>query len=110
MKKQPLNNRNDGKICDGSSILPNIILYAIEEIDGVMVYPSKNNPGFIFEAEGLVIDVDVKINYTSNVPDIAFKIQESIRHNVEAMTEYKISTVNVNVKDVYFDDTTDKKI
>ena len=41
MKKQPLNNRNDGKICYGSSILPNIILYAIEEIDGVMVYPSK---------------------------------------------------------------------
>lgn len=105
MKKLPSNNHNDGQIIYGSSILPNIILYAIEEIDGALVYPSKKPLNFIFEPEGLVIDVDVKINYLCSVPDIAFKVQESIRHNVEAMTEYKIATINVNVKDVFFDDT-----
>ena len=50
----------------------------------------------------------MKINYNLSVSEIAYKIQDSIKHNVEAMTEYKINTVNVNVKDVFFDDTSEK--
>ena len=35
---------------------------------------------------------------------MAFKIQESIKHNVESMTEYKIAQVDVKVLGVIFDD------
>ena len=34
---------------------------------------------------------------------MAFKIQETVRHNIESMTEYKVASVNVIVKGVFFD-------
>ena len=44
------------------------------------------------------------MHYSQAISDIAFKIQEAIRYNVESMTEYKIGNVNVIVLGVFFDD------
>lgn len=109
-RKRDLPNakKSEGTICYGSEILTNIITFAVDEADGVAIYPSKKPISYVFDKDGLIIDVDVKINYNLSVSEIAYKIQDSIKHNVEAMTEYKINTVNVNVKDVFFDDTSEK--
>ena len=40
---------------------------------------------------------------------MAFKIQESVRHNIESMTEYRVMSVNVIVKGVTFEDKTEQK-
>ena len=104
INKKPAPRTNDGKVTYGSGILTNIISYAVEEISDVALYQSSNPINYVFDKKGVAVDVDIKINYTCNVSEMAFKVQESIRHNVEAMTEYKINTVNVNVKDVFFDD------
>ena len=57
-----------------------------------------------FNKEGVVIDIAVKIHFSQSVSDMAFKIQEIVRHDIESMTEYKIASVNVNVKGVVFDE------
>ncbi len=104
LKKFPTPKQSDGKVSYGSGILNNIIKFAVDEIPDVSLMPSSNPIDFLFDKDGVAVDVNIKINYTCNVSEMAFKVQEAIRHNVEAMTEYKITTVNVNVKDVFFDD------
>ena len=42
----------------------------------------------------------------SAVSSLAFKIQQSIKHNVESMTNYKVTKVDVHVQDVNFSDST----
>ena len=108
-KNEPTSYQNDGKVSYGSGILTNIITFAVDELNDVCLHHGPNPIRHVFDKDGVIVDVDVKINYACNVSEVAFNVQESIRHNVEAMTEYKIMTVNVNVKDVFFDDTSDKK-
>ena len=38
------------------------------------------------------------------MPEVAFRVQENIKHNVEAMTEFHIAEVNVVVKGVVFNE------
>jgi uncharacterized alkaline shock family protein YloU len=104
LKKVPTTQQSDGKICYGSGILTNIIKLSVEEVQGVLIAPSTKPIDYFFDKDGVVVDIDVKINFTCNVSETAYNVQESVRHNVEAMTEYKISTVNVNVVDVFFDE------
>ena len=52
----------------------------------------------------VIVDVVVTINYNQSVSEMAFKVQEAIRHNVEAMTEYHVENVNVHVYGVTFDE------
>ena len=107
-KKLP--QKKEGKIvyCDG--IIDGIVVLSLAEMPYVELYSSiarKNNQSnsvkVAFEKDGINIDVYVKIHYTQSISDMAFKIQESVRHHVEAMTEYHISSVNIIVKGLLFD-------
>ena len=60
------------------------------------------------EKDGIHIDITVKIHHTQNVSDTAFKIQESVRHNLESMTEYRAACVNVHISGVDFEDNDEK--
>ena len=42
------------------------------------------------------------MDYGYNVPSLAFRIQQSIKHNVESMTKYKVDKVDVHIQDVNF--------
>ena len=108
---------HDGKIIYNGSIINGIVLLAISEIDGVEmanITPNQKNKSddklskkavrVRFEKDGIHVDVDVQIHQLSSVSDMAFKIQENVKHNVEAMTEYHIAKVNVNVVGVMFDE------
>jgi uncharacterized alkaline shock family protein YloU len=37
------------------------------------------------------------------VPELAYRIQRSIKQNVETMTKYKVAKVDVHVQDVIFE-------
>ena len=104
-------NKHEGKIVIGDGIVEGIVNISVSEMPYVELY--TQNPKNIkntssinvsFEKEGVTVDVYVKIHYTQSISDMAFKIQEVIRHNVEAMTEYHIAGVNVIVKGVLFKD------
>ena len=55
-----------------------------------------------FEKAGIYADISVVVDYGYNVPEVAFKIQQTVKHNVEAMTKYKVAKVDVYVVGVDF--------
>lgn len=106
----------EGKIIYRDGIIDGIVLLAVKEIQHVKLDSkehdslTKNNAIDVRkEKDGVHIDITVKIHYLQNVSDMAFKIQESVRHNVEAMTEYRIASVNVHISGIYFEDELDEK-
>lgn len=105
----------EGKVVYYDGIIDGIVLLAIKEIAFIELDTKetsslvKNNAIKVRkEKDGIHIDVTVKIHYTQNVSDMAFKIQESVRHNVEAMTECHVANVNVHITGVNFEDKTDE--
>ncbi len=110
IKKIPI-RENEGKIIYGNGIVDGIVLLAIQEIPNVELYSSLSHKkmssssiNVTIEKDGVHIDVIVKVHFSQSVSEVAFKIQEAVRHNVEAMTEYKIASVNVIVKGVRFNE------
>ncbi len=109
-KKIP-QKKNEEKIVYGDGIVDGIVLIALEEVPYAELYSFKTHKSghnksvkVFFDKDGVHIDVKVKIHFTQCVSDMAFKIQETVRHNVESMTEYHVAGVNVIVKGVLFGD------
>ena len=87
-----------GKVSYNSGIVSGIISLAVSEIEGVELLPGKKRGmKLYFEKDGIYADISVKVDYGYNVPEVAFKIQQSVKHNVEAMTKYKVVKVDVYV-------------
>lgn len=114
-KKKPHNIR-EGKLIYNTSIVDGIVLLAVQEIPYVELFAvsprSKMRSSAIkvtSDKDGVHIDVAIKIHYSQSVSDTAFKIQEAVRHNIEAMTEYHIASVNVLVCGIMFDDKIEEK-
>lgn len=94
-----------GKITYNSGIVSGIVSLAISEVEGVSLLTTKNKGVKLnFEKQGIVADVSVKVDSSCNVSSLAFKIQQSIKHNVESMTKYKVAKVDVHIQDVNFTD------
>ena len=109
--KKLLQKKEEGKIIYKDGIVDGIILLSVSELDHVELCSfSKNNEmkskaiKITYNKDVIQVDVMVKIHFSQSVSDVAFKIQEAIRHNVESMTEYKVAGVNVAVNGVLFDD------
>lgn len=99
------NKVGKGKVVYNSSIVKGIIYLAVTDIEGVSIHNSgkKDNKNksisLSFEGSDTVsVDVSVDIEYGYNVPDLAFVVQENIKHSIESMSRYKVSNVNI-----YFD-------
>lgn len=108
---KPQRKFKEDKIIYGDHIVDEIVVHALNEVPYAELYiakkrkkADKNTVEVYFDKDGVHIDVIVKIHFTQCVSDMAFKIQEAIRHNVESMTEYHVATINVKVKGVMFND------
>ena len=96
-----------GKITYNPNIVSGIVALAINEVEGVSLLNSKNKGVKLnFEKQGIVADISVKVNSDCNVSSLAFKIQQSIKHNVESMTKYRVAKIDVHIQDVTFTDGT----
>ncbi|MDE6667191.1 MAG: Asp23/Gls24 family envelope stress response protein [Clostridia bacterium] len=94
-----------GKITYNPNIVSGIVALAINEVEGVSLLNTKNKGVKLnFEKQGIVADISVKVNSDCNVSSLAFKIQQSIKHNVESMTKYKVAKIDVHIQDVNFSD------
>lgn len=92
-----------GKITYNAGIVSGIVALAVSEVDGVSLLKNKNKGiKLSFDKEGISADISVEVDYGYNVPSLAFRIQQSIKHNVESMTKYKVATVDVHIQDVNF--------
>ena len=92
-----------GKISYNSGIVSGIVALAIKEVEGVeLLAGKKKGLKLYFEKDGIYAEISVNADYGYSVPDVAFKIQQAVKHNVEAMTEYKVKRVDVYVVGVDF--------
>ncbi len=106
MRNIRINTSDDrtGKVVYNSGIVHNIVLLAIQEVEGAMpLQGKKNGISLYIEKDGIYADVSVVAKYWHNVPELAYRIQQSIKQSVENMTRYKVAQVNVHVCDVTFD-------
>ena len=102
---------NRDKLIYGDGIVEGIVLLAITEIPYVEIYrgvigkrPPEDAVKVVIDKSNVNVDVTVAIHYTQCVSEMAFKIQEAVKYNVESMTDYNVVSVNVNVKGVTFDE------
>ena len=105
------NYESDGKVTYNAGIVKGIVVLAVSKVQGVSLKKggTKDKLDFIkidFNGDVITVDVTVDFMYGYNVPDVAFDIQESIKQNVEAVSKYKVSSVDVHFDDVFFTENT----
>lgn len=57
----------------------------------------------VAENRDVTIDLHIVVEYGARIPDVAWKIQERIKHNVELMTGLHVEEINIHVQGVSFD-------
>ena len=101
-----LNSKDDhnGKVVYNAGIVHNIVALAVAEVEGAMPAQGKRNGISLYlEKDGIYADVSVVVKYGYNVPELAYRIQQSVKQSVENMTRYKVAKVDVHIQDVIFD-------
>ena len=99
------NDKQNGKIVYNAGIVQNIVALAVAEVEGTMPAQGKKNGISLFlEKDGIYADVSVIVKYGYNVPELAYRIQQSVKQSVENMTHYKVAEVDVHIQDVVFCD------
>ena len=98
-----------GKVTYNAGIVKGIVVLAVSDVKGVALKKEgkKDKLEFIkvdFNGDVVSVEVAVNVTYGNNVPDVAFDIQESVKRNVEAMSKYKVASVNVHVDSVIFEE------
>lgn len=97
------NNGQKGKITYNSDIVSGIVVLSLQETEGIQLVPSKSKGIKLnFEKDGVFVDISVIVCYGYNVPEVAYRIQQTIKQMVESMTHYKIAKVDVHVQSVVF--------
>lgn len=104
--KKTANSNSSGGVTYGNNVLLSMIRLAAQEISGV---GSLQGKGVKIDVVGNVVNVDVSINvyYGVSCSDVAFRIQNNIKRNLETSTTYKAGKINVNVVGVEFRDSKD---
>ena len=95
--------KEDGKVIYGTDIIQNIVEIAVAEVEGALsVEEKKSSVVLRIEKEGVYAEVSVVVKSGYNVPDFAYRIQQSVKQSVENMTHYKVAEVDVHITDVVF--------
>ena len=100
-----------GNVTYNESIVQGIVILAVSEVAGVVLKKdkAKDKVDYIkidFNGNKVSVDVSVDVMFGHNVPDVAYDIQDSIKRNVETMSRYTVSSVDVHVESVTFNEVT----
>ena len=103
-------NKENGKTVYNAGIIQNIVALAVAEVEGTVTTNGKRNGISLYiEKDGVYADVSVGVKYGYNVPELAYRIQQSVKQSVENMTRYRVAEVDVHILDVCFDDEPQEK-
>lgn len=97
------NDKQKGKVVYNTGIVQNIVELAISEVEGTV--PDQGKKGSVslyLEKDGINVDVSIVVKYGYNVPELVYRVQQTVKQSVENMTHYKVTQVNVYVQDVVF--------
>ena len=97
---------SDGEVTYGNHVLRSIVSLATQEISGV---GSLQGKGVRIDVVGNVVNVSVSINvfYGVSCADVAFRIQNNVKRNIETSTTYKAGKIDVNILGVEFQENKD---
>ena len=96
-------NTQFGKTVYNASIIQNIVEIAVLEVEGALPAQGKKNTVILRqESDGIYADVSIVVRHGFNIPEIAYRVQQSVKQSVENMTHFKVSVVDVHVEDVVF--------
>lgn len=98
------NNEQKGKVVYNVGILSNIVAIAVAEVEGTIAgeQGKKSGISLYIEKDGVYVDVSVAVKYGYSVPELAYRIQQTVKQSVENMTRFKVAKVDVHVTDVVF--------
>ena len=98
--------QDNGKVMISEDVIHTIIESAVAEVEGTVAHnqSKKSAISLYIEKDGVYVDVSVVVKYGYNVPELAYRIQQTIKQSVENMTNYKVAEVDVHILDVVFDD------
>ena len=97
------NDKQNGQVVYNAGIVNGIVALAVEEVEGTtLVSGKKRGISLFLEKDGIYADVSVIVKYGYNVPELAYRIQQSVKQNVETMTRYRVAKVDVHIQDVVF--------
>ncbi len=98
------NHNQGGKTVYNVGIVRNIVALAVAEVEGTVPdeQSKKNGISLYIEKDGVYADVSVVVKYGYNVPELAYRIQQSVKQSVENMTHFKVAKVDVHILDVVF--------
>ena len=98
------NEKEKGKVVYNVGILRNIVTLAVAEVEGTIPTEQSKKGGIslYIEKDGVYADVSVVVKFGYNVPELAYRIQQSVKQSVENMTRYKIAKIDVHISDVVF--------
>ena len=105
-------DKENGKVVYNEDILKSIVGLSVSNTEGVKVkyknVKKEKLDGIKINVkpDGIYVDVMVDVYYGANIPEVSYFIQQSIKHNVETMSKYKIQAVDVHVDDVVFKEET----
>lgn len=101
------NSERKGKVTYNTGIVKGIVALAISEVAGVSLKTGKQDKINLikvnFNEDVLNIELAIDVIYGYNVPDVAYNVQQCVKHNVESMSKYKVDSVDVFVSGVIFD-------
>ncbi len=104
--KLTLENKESGKTIYNAGIVQNIVALAVAEVEGAVLVPGKKNGIALYiEKDGVYANISVIVKYGYNVPELAYRIQQSVKQSVENMTRYRVAEVDVHFQDVVFENT-----
>lgn len=97
-------NRQSGKTVYNANIIQDIVALAVAEVEGTVPMDGKNAGIALYvEKDGVYADVSVVVKYGYNIPELAYRIQQSVKQNVENMTRYRVAEVDVHIQDIVFE-------
>ena len=95
--------KQNGKTVYNAGIVKSIVSIAVSEVEGTLPLPNNKNGITLFlEKDGIYADISVVVEYGYDVPELAYRIQQSVKQSVESMTKYKVAKVDVHIEDVVF--------
>lgn len=65
-------------------------------------YRKKRNMNIYIDEGKIVIDIYLNVSYGYSVPEVACSVQETVKSEIEAATDFTVETININVSGVVF--------
>ncbi|MDR1773783.1 MAG: Asp23/Gls24 family envelope stress response protein [Clostridioides sp.] len=98
-----------GQVKISNDVIATIAAMAALEIEGIETSTTftdkilKNNGVKVLVEDGDVnVDIVILVKYGQPIADVARKVQENIKYNIESMTGLEVSQVNVQVQGISF--------